>query len=359
MGFLDFFSRASSSTESVVLIDIGTSSITGGYVSYRDGEIPTILYTQSQAITSHNGELEADAMLRALKTLGETLIREGAPVLARATGSGTADKIIVSVDAPWQETTVHTERFESEQPFVFSESMVTKRLKETRKDTSEKMLVDESIVGTLMNGYGTSQPYGKKASHAAVIVLTSLIETRVASGVVSTLEHLFHSKNILPIAGSSLRYQAIRAAFPHEHDLIILDATNEELSSISLVRKGLIVSLIQAGIPARKGEWISATVNELAELAKQYPLPRTIFLLARTDALETLRSELSSLDFNSLWLSDNPPRIVSVVASHMSTVVRQTTEQPADIILILMALYYSQSRGKTTPAGEDAATHGA
>jgi hypothetical protein len=222
--------------------------------------------------------------------------------------------------------------------------MVSKRLKEIHKDVPAKTLVDESIIGTILNGYGTKQPYGKKATHAAVIVLTSLIESHVALNIVRTLERLYHSKNILPIAGNSLRYQAIREAFPHEHDALILDATNEELSSISLVRKGLIVSLVQAGVPSDTGEWVSTTVNELAELSRQYPLPRTIFLLAREAKIEKLRHELDRSEFASLWLSDNPPRVVSVVASHMSAAVRQTTEHPADVILLLMTIYYAQTR---------------
>ncbi len=345
MKFFDIFSRTPKNTESVVLIDIGTSSVAGAYVHYAEGELPTFLYTESEPIKAHKGEPEEGAMLRALKTLGETLIREGAPILARTTGSGTAQKIIVSIDAPWQETTVHTEHFEENEPFIFTENMVSKRLKETHKELEEKkMLVDESIIGTILNGYGTQEPYGKKANHASVIVLTSLIESGIATNIVSTLEHLFHRTSVLPIAGNSLRYQAMREVFPHERDALILDATNEELSSISLVRRGLIVSLIQAKVRSGADAWATTITNELAELSNQFPLPRTIFLLARESDINSLQKALDTVNFGALWLSDNPPKIVPVLKTHMSTSVRQSTEQPVDVVLLLMALFYAHAK---------------
>jgi hypothetical protein len=346
MGFLDFFSRSHTKSESVVLIDIGTSMIAGAYVHYTTDELPAVLYARTEAIEMHSDEPKEAAMLRTLKAFGETLIKEGAPVLARATGSGTAHMILVSIDAPWQETVVHTEHFEEPEPFVFSQGLITKRLKETHKDPIEKVLVDESIIGTILNGYETKSPYGKKVHRASVIILTSLIESHVAAGIVSTLEHLYHSKNVLPIAGSSLRYQAMRQVFPHERDAIILDATNEELSSISLVRKGLIVCLIQTKVLSKTDGWAAAVTAELTELSKQYPLPRTIFLLAREPDVGSLKGKLDSVDFGALWLSDNPPKVVPVLKSHVSALVRQLTETPADIVTLLMTLYYQDARAK-------------
>lgn len=345
MGLFDIFSRTRKDTESVVLIDIGTNCVTGAYVQYMEGELPIFLYTQTQPIEAHDGEPEEVAMVRALKTLGETLIREGAPILTRTTGSGTAHKIIVSIDAPWQETTVHTEHFEEAEPFIFTESMVNTRLKETHKESEKnKMLVDESIIGTILNGYGTQEPYGKKASHASVIVLTSLIESSTATSIVSTLEHLYHGTSVMPIAGNSLRYQAMREVFPHERDALILDATNEELSSISLIRKGLIVSLIQTKVRSDTDAWATTVTNELTELSNQFPLPRTIFLLARESSIDSLVQALDTVNFGALWLSDNPPKVVPVLKTHMNTSVRQATERPVDVVLLLMALFYQQAR---------------
>jgi hypothetical protein len=344
MGFLDIFSRKPKEAESVLLVDIGTNFVAGAYVHYVTGELPALIYTERVPIEPHEKEQEEQAMLRTLKQLGEMLIKQGAPVLARVTGSGSVHMILVSVDAPWQETSVHTEHFEEIEPFTFTQSLVTKRLEAGHTTPIEKALVDESIVGTILNGYETHSPYGKKVHRAAVIVLTSLIERRVAAGIVSTLGQLYHNKNIFPIAGSSLRYQAMRKIFPHEDNAIILDATNTEIASISLVRKGLLVSLIQAKVPEGENGWVTTVTNELTEIAKQYPLPRTIFLLAHEANAEAFRKMLDTVNFSSLWLSDNPPKIVPIVRSQIMSAVRQLTETPPDVVLLLIAVFYANAR---------------
>src|SRR3989344_7982612 len=207
-------------TESLVLIDVSAGSVAGAYARYKEGETQSLLYTRRVTIEIKGKEEHELAMLRALKELGDVLIREGAPVLARNTGSGSANSILVSVDTPWQETKIRTERFERETPFTFTRSMVATALEKMSIKTPGKSLADESIIGTILNGYETREPYGKRVHRASVIILTSLIDEKISGGIAATLRSLFHTKNIFSITGNSLRYQAMRTAFPHEHDAL-------------------------------------------------------------------------------------------------------------------------------------------
>ena len=339
MALFDFFSDKKKS-ESVVLIDIGTGSVAGAYARYSEGEQPAMLYTRRLPITIHPDEPHADAMLRALGILGTALVNEGAPVLLRATGSGSADAVLVSVDAPWQKTAVRTEYFEQKEPFIFTKSLVDAALAETAAIPVGQLLADESIIGTILNGYETKDPYGKEAHRASVVILTSLIDEQVAKGIHSAISGLYHTKNILTIAGSSLRYQAMRIAFPHERDALILDATGP-LSTISLVRRNLLVDVLEvASHRAGTEVWLEAITDELAALALRFPLPRTIFLLAREENLSKLRATLDAAHLGKFWLSDNPPKIVSVQGSHLSGLIRQATTAAPDLSLLLMALYF-------------------
>ncbi|MFZ2167795.1 MAG: hypothetical protein WAV50_02910 [Minisyncoccia bacterium] len=350
MSFFENFLHKKKSGESVVVIDIGAESVAGAYVRYENTESPAILYTRRLPIEVRPDEPRERAMLRALTVLGNDLIREGVPALARTTGSGSADTILVSIDAPWQETKVRKEHFESADPFIFTKALVDKKLAETSGEPGEKMIVDESIIGTILNGYETRNPYGNSVRRASVIVMTSFIEREVADNIISTLRGLYHTKEILPIAGSSLRYQAIHEAFPHEHDSIILDATGGALLAISLVRRGTFVSLDQIEIPSDKEVWAKAVASELTKIAERYPLPRTIFLLAREPEIDSFKGVLDTANFGPLWLSDNPPKIVSVLRSSLGVSIRQLSTNPPDIVLLLMALYF-QNRHRT-PAKE-------
>ncbi len=259
-----------------MLLDIGATSVAGAYARYTEGELPALLYTQRLPLEIRGGEPHERAMFRALEALGSALIREGAPALARATGSGCIDSILVSVDTPWQETNVRTETFERKDPFVFTKHMVTMALEKTRVVIPGRHLADESIISATANGYRTRDPYEKNIRHASLTVLTSLIDAGVADRIVTTLRDLYHAERVRLIAGTSLRYQAMRRAFPHERE------------------------------------------------------PDT----------SSLEQALAAADFGKLWVADNPPKIVSVLPSHIVGSVRQVSTAPPDLPLLLMALYF-------------------
>ena len=326
--------------ESVLLIEVSASSVAGAYVRYVVGETPFIAYARRIQIEVRVDEPKENAMLRALASLGEGLIREGAPALARASGSGSVKAIIVSFGAPWEETMLYTEQFEQEVPFTFTKDLVEAALKKNRVDMPGKRLADESVIGTILNGYDTKDPYGKETRRASVVILSSFIEESVVEGVTTTLRRLFHTKDIVPIASNSLFYQAIRKTFPHERNAVILDATGSE-TFIALVRNDVFTAL--AEVPAHTGNtdaWLETLKEKLAELAKHFPLPRTVFLLSREEETLSLRNTLDAAKLSSLWLSDNPPKVVPLLASHVSNFIRQGSPTPPDLLIILMVLFY-------------------
>ena len=237
---------------------------------------------------------------------------------------------------------MRTERFERRTPFLFTKNMVETAFQKTSIAAPGKLLADESIIGTILNGYETRAPYGRRVHRASVIVLASFIDEKVSQAIVTMLRELFHTKNILSIAGNSLRYQAMRTVFPHERDLLILDGMGP-LISTALVRKGLLVAVNE-----RSGDlsvrdprsWVEKVREELTEIAKRYPLPRTIFLLAQDQEIGVLEKALNAAELKELWLSDNPPKIISVLASHVSSFVEQTASSLPDLSLLLMAVYW-------------------
>ncbi len=341
---MSFFSEifGIANPESVIFVDISAGSVAGAYAHYKKDEAPSLLYTRRLPIEIRDGEPHERALLRALSVLGAALIREGAPILARHTGSGSADTVLVSVDAPWQETKIRTEYFERESLFVFTKKMVAVALEKTGVAPPGKLLADESIIGTVLNGYETNEPYGKKARRASIIVLASFIDEKISEGIAAALRSIFHTKNILLIAGGSLRYQAMRTAFPHERDAFILDAIGP-LISIALVRRDLLVAVAEVSDAASVEHidlWVQKITGEFTEMAKRYPLPRTIFLLAQERNISSMEQALNAAKMGGLWLSDNPPKVVSVLTSHIIGSIRHVTTAPPDLPILLMALYW-------------------
>lgn len=340
MSFWRTLFGGASDAESVVLIDIGARTLSGAYAHYEKGKPPVILYEHSLPVEFREGEPQEQSVLRSLKVLGETLLREGAPALQRATGRGSTEGILVSIDAPWQRTSVRTEYVEEKKPFLFTKRLVSAVLEKTQVKPPGKMLVDESVIGTILNGYVTGNPYGKEAHRSEIVILTSLIDETIAKHIVSTLRSIYHTRNVLPIAGSSLRYQAVRNVFPHERDALILDVTGP-LTSIALIRKNLFMSIIQVtDMLPTVDAWVARVMAELVNVARRYPLPRTIFLLAREPEVLELQKALATESLGELWLSDSPPTIVPILSSHLSTFVHQATTEVPDLLMLLMVIYW-------------------
>ncbi|MFM2331171.1 MAG: hypothetical protein RLZZ26_678 [Candidatus Parcubacteria bacterium] len=332
----------STKKESLVLIEISASSVAGGYAYYVGNAKPVLVFSRRLPIEIQGDEPHEKAMLRALEELGSILIKEGAPALLRQTGSGSAGTVLVSIDAPWQATSVRTEVLERKTPFTFTKAMVTTAIEKTAVATPGKILADESIIGIILNGYETRQPYGRRVHRASIIVLTSLIDEQVSKSIVTTLRHLFHTHNILSIASSSLRYQTMRVVFPHERSALILDAMGS-LLSISLMRRRLLVAVTEVAesIPVKDVDLlVQKIIDEFTELAKRYPLPRTIFLLDQGTNGNALDKTLNATKLAGLWLTDNPPTIVSVAPSNLTDFVQQAATTAPDLSLLMMALYW-------------------
>jgi hypothetical protein len=327
--------------ETVAFIDIGARSVAGAYVRFVGKEMPTVVYTSRLPIEIQPNEEHAVAMLRAVELLTKTMREEGIPALVRAIRKHSIDSILVSVDAPWQETVVHVEKIAQENAFVFTKRVVTETVQKVTPTEPGKVYVDASVVGTILNGYEMHDPYGKRVQHAKIIVLTSRMDEQVAMRIRGAVRGLSRTKHVALIAGTSLRYQAMRVAFQHEHDALILDATGP-FPEVALVHKGFLVAAAEApeGLIAAEGVTSGDLTRGLAELAKSYPLPRTIFLLARFDQMDAVKKALDSVSFGTLWLSDNPPRIIPLLTSHMAGLVKQMSTNPPDLPLLLMALYY-------------------
>ncbi len=342
MSLLNSLFHGKKHSETAVLIDIGADSVAGAYAQYGEGEKPLIHYTRRLPIEVRKGEPHEEAMLRALGVLGDALISEGAPVLVRAVGSARINAVLVSIDAPWQTTSVRTEYLEQDEPFVFTKDMVVGALKNSNAAPTGKTLADESVIGTILNGYETRDPYGKRARRASIIVLASFIDEQVAKSIHDALRRLYHTKNILTISGNSLRYQALCIAFPHERDALILDTTGP-LTSIALIRRDLLMDIIEVPGTADTASWLKNISGKLARLAERFPLPRTIFLLTKEKDLASERQTLDVANLGSLWLSDNPPKIISLLPSHIIGLIQEAASVTPDLPLLLMALYY-QSR---------------
>ena len=366
------FFGSGNSAKSVVLIDITSSSIGGAYARITPNAPAALLYTTRIPIENSSARIESTLMLRTLDAVLRDLREKGAPLLHRRTGSGSVQSVFVHISAPWQTTDIHTEIFADEKPFTFTESLLEKAKKSTQVPPG-RFRSEESILGTVLNGYRTLQPMGKKILRAEVIVLHASIEAEVATLIRSALGSFTTFHEVYFSSMPTLMLATIPYAFPHEKDYWTLRIT-DEATEIVFVKNGF--PLGYSSFPSGLGEFArvakaqgfhsfpdggdlidqkqnadldtritevshrftSAIIQRLYEYTATHALPRTLFLITDVGAVAFMRRVLNAPDMHALWLSDEPLAIIPLQSSFFSTQVGHEVGAAEDLVLDMLAL---------------------
>jgi len=366
--------------KTVALIDIGSSSIGGGYASVGKDGIPRLHYATRVPIEIHERGLLAVDMLKALEVVGKRLIEEGSPILHKAIGSGQVDRVLASVGSPWQETKIRTEVIENEKPFTFTKALLHETVRRNDGVEEGRLASGELVVATLLNGYETRNPFNKQATRAELIILSSTIEATVAESLRDVFTHLYHTRDIEISAFAPISYTVLRDLYPHEKDFLVVHVSGEA-TDLALVKRGLLVDVasVTSGLnnltrAGRKGQplsmtpegdpvpktsspavkddsqkaWIDALCLSLRDFSTRRALPRTVFLLADEEVREYLSRILDDTMLHSLWLSDEPLTMIPSLPQHLSTFITCDVGCENDLFLSMLALSVGRQTGIET-----------
>ncbi|MDP2816658.1 MAG: hypothetical protein Q8O19_08280 [Rectinemataceae bacterium] len=367
-------------TRSVALIDIGSASVGGAYAHYEEGKAPIIYYTARVDVEIREGESVMDGMLRSLAFLERLLIEEGAPALRRETGSGVIEKVLVSVAAPWQDTLVTTTNIQQKNAFTFTHAHLADAVKKTAVVPKDRVSSGHTVIATILNGYETPNPFGKRVSRAELVILASTLEKEAAHAIEASLRKAFHTNEIELTAFAPVAYTVFRDLYPHQKDFVVLDVSGTG-TDVAFVKRGLLVEVrsVPFGtqdllIAARKAGqrahlsavdmidpvanesfakeseeaeriWLDGLHGAFSSVAGVQALPRTLLLLADTDARDYLKRALEKSRLRSLWLSDEPLSVIPVTPSHLAARVKTRGLGDGDLFLALLALYAAKGTG--------------
>ncbi|MEA2702044.1 MAG: hypothetical protein QOE22_753 [Candidatus Parcubacteria bacterium] len=331
---------------SVALIDISSSGVGGALVRLEAGKLPALCYTVREPleVAARAGtEALTNTALRALETVGDRLVREGAPALRAAVGEGSVDRVLVSFGSPWQEASVATKTALQDSPFTFTRSFAVDMLGQS--DEEPQRNVTRIVIASLLNGYLTADPYGKRAKRAEIIVLSTSLDETIMDPVEEILRKSFHTHDIRYASFTEPSFRALQELYPHEKDFLLMTVTNEATEAAS-VKRG---HLMDAGTIACGSHGFTSGLDSgkvcadelsglLREFAARHALPRTIFILAEDAAAEQVKTALNDPSLHALWLSDVPVSAISIQPSQFSAVVRTQGLAEGDSRLAALAL---------------------
>lgn len=365
------------------LLDIRSSSIGAAYVVAVPGQAPMLVHQVRVPLAPNATEPFDDALLRTLQFALKTLIAEGAAPLMKQTGSGRTDAAFVTFAAPWQASTVVSRVIEKDKPFLFTKQTLKDAATTSAPEQKGMTRVSELVIATLLNGYEVNNPFGKKASRAELIVLTSALDTALMETVRQLVRKTFHQPRISFAPFMPETYTVMRDLYPHQRDYVILDI-GSEASEVLVAKHGLLISItsIERGIgelaraarsigvssptvplagqpgdlvdPARNTAfatkvsdaervWVAAMQEAIGAIASQEPLPRSVFLLSEDNVREFLKRLLDDDSLRKLWLSTEPLALMPLTGAPFASLISVPDATPVDPALGMLALAATKS----------------
>ena len=366
----------------IALIDVSSASVRGAYARVEEGKMPVLYYTAYLPIDpsvdgSTPGDLPAAKMLACVEALSERLIREGAPMLREATGSGDVKHIFVSIGAPWQESDVRVETIQKDKPFLFTRLHIEAATRGNEVPEG-KVESGEAVVATILNGYESRNPFSKRVKRADLVILSSMLDKAIVEAIERSLRRSYHTHNIHMTAFAPVAYEMLRDLYPHQKEFLVFDVAGTA-TDVVFVKGGLLIDvrtldsgvhdLLHAartsgvtGIDSETGglidpdrnarfasrvtevqaAWLESLRTTLSDFSSRHPLPRTIFLLADGETRDFLRRLLDSDPLRSLWLSEEPFQIVPILPQQFSETVVFRGAAQGDAYLAMLALYYAR-----------------
>ncbi len=364
-------------SKGVILIDIGSASVAGAWMFQKKGEVPVICYSTRIDIEVRADEKVEQAMQRTLEAVCIQLVREGAPAYSREVGHGRIEMVLASVAAPWQSTSIHTVTLAEEHPFVFTRALMQKTVTAS-SPSPDRIISDTSVISTVLNGYETEQPWGKRAHKAELTVLTSTLDKAVAKSITAELRRTFHSHHIELTAFAPVAYAVLSNLYPLQKEYILLDVSGAATDAL-IVKKGVLagVSSIPQGVhdlrkagrgaatdalglgaidssrnaafgpkvAAAEAAWLQGIKDMLATFAGEHALPQTVFLLADEGVRDFLKRLIDESSLRTLWLSEEPLSVIALAPEHTASFVRARGLSEGDIFLSMLALFYQDRLG--------------
>lgn len=361
------------SSTNVALLDVRSSSVAAGYATLRRDGPPTLVYATRVPLEPHATEPLEEAFARTLELVLHDLVTEGAPILRKTSGSGNADRMLVTLAAPWQSSNVFSREIVKDKPFTFTKQTLAEAVNVPYALPEGWTRVKDMLMATLLNGYEVANPFGKRVKRADLIMLTSAIDTTMMESLTVSLRKALHQHHIDFDAFIPDAYEVFRDLYPHQRDFMALDI-GSEATDVLLAKHGFLVSATsiphgtaeiaraarRISAPAARSaeplidtsrntefgtkmdeaerQWVGEIATALGEIARVEPLPRTVFLFAEEGVRDFLKNLLDTPQMRALWLSDEALAILPVVPGQFTPFLAKGSVDPVDPALAILAL---------------------
>lgn len=380
----------------VLILDIGSGSVGGAIAFSSSHEPPTILYsTRTEILFRHEADSSRllSLMLRALSEVMLAITHEGFEASGLSTKRPKISEVLVSLSAPWTISKTTFLHLKNQKPTRITETVFETLLEDAEKTRTPNELpkgsvgIEKKLIRSVLNGYETSNPYGKEATEAEFTVLSSFSLPKITEKISDVVTHLAHTENVSFHSFSLLSFATLRDIFPTTSSFIFMDVSGEQ-TEVSIVKKNVLVEtitfpygknhLIRAlstdnSIPGSSAEsfirlfhdnkgtgklydkametcdafqkdWLSHFLKAIATFSEELFLPKTLFLTADAIMIPIIKDSIGKGDFTKFTLASAPFETTIINENLLTPYVHVNPSLVVDPFLLIETLFASHIR---------------
>ena len=243
-------------------------------------------------------------MITVLTAVAEAAVKEGMPKLQ----GGKLGSISLIFASPWHASQTNLLKFEHKESLPVNthlEEMHTFLADKEREIGSKvsggtPMLMEKQVIQTLLNGYPTARPQGKRARTMESAVLISMLPSEIYRDVVAILEKVFHQKPAMVHSFMLVSFAVIRDFFAGERHFLLVDV-GSEVTDVAVVRGDVLLE--SASFPEGK-HFLLRTVAELLKVDHEEAKSRVVlYRSGKSETAESKKIEAALAEVKARWQS--------------------------------------------------------
>ena len=252
---MSFFSFSNSDKDELsILLDIGNGCINGALCLFSKTNKPKIFYTIKMPFTVKE-QVSSAKLLTDMNSLLDKTITSITKNSARISQlkNKAIHRVMISVSSPWFSMNTKKLVLNQEQPFLITknfldaiidkeEDMFETKLSENNGKKSDFVIIEKSIIHTMINGYPVSNIIGKKTKNLEAYLSLSIVDRKVVDKIYGIILKNTHvpKESITIHTFPILSFITIRDIFSHSSSFVIMDIT-AEVTDITLVENEVVL----------------------------------------------------------------------------------------------------------------------
>jgi len=397
---MKFFSKKEDKKITLVY-DIGSASVSGALVIYSENDIPEIIYSTRKEIAYQEkfdvGRFNS-LIVSAVDDVSSDIQKNGLSHLKFTKfGEKKPHRAFVALSSPWHASQTRVMKLSEDKPFLITKDKVEKWIaKEVDSfknsdyikqydNAGAVKIIEQNIVSVKLNGYETSNQYGKKATTFEAAVAISVSPEEIIEKIDNAINRTFADAHIEFNSFPLISFSVIRDMDKENEDFIFLDISGE-LTDVLISKNGIpfevttfpigkndilrklsqelgtnkdeVISLLSlhsggelndteiervgSALNKVQNEWVVSFQKTLEDMREDFSIPSSIFFTSDTDLVKWFEKSIKSEQFGQFTMSDKPFSVIPINTSFLSKNVKVRGDMKRDLFLMINSIFFNK-----------------